>query len=392
MANTYTNKLKLAKPEAGDIGWQDEFYRNSHLMDALTFQKMVNDAIIDGGTLSNPVGLNIDVSAVTCDINDTIKYNAGGTVALTDDSVNFIYVDSAGALQKAAEITASRFALIGIADCAGGAIQRYTNLKVLRKPIVSVQGDEPILGYIQGFDMDSPGTANLLRINPGACLDSTGKVEIKLTSALTKYNNSAWVEGDGNGGNGDALGSCAAVYIIMKNDGSVDAMLTSPNTDPSTTLPAGYSWYRFVGIAATGAVPSTDKPGFFDKIVKNITLTSWDVWESVSLTTILPIKYVTSCLMFATNDTGYPIATVFFSNKDMTGKIPVAPTADFGDGRLITYWPDPEIGSPSYLNQSSYGHTLRFKFKRDGVLWIASQESQAIFNVSLQMREIEYVR
>ena len=49
MANEYTDKLKLAKPAAGDLSWDDEIHRNTNKAELLFTQIILGNGVVDGG-------------------------------------------------------------------------------------------------------------------------------------------------------------------------------------------------------------------------------------------------------------------------------------------------------------------------------------------------------
>lgn len=392
--STFTDKLLIEKPAEKSLGWHIAMYRNSNMMDAIHWQNMKQDFTIEGGELSGPSGLNINVAATSSFINGTYLYTAGSTLALTDDSVNFIYVSSAGVISKAAVMVTARYALLGIADCASGTITQYTDLRSVRQPLLNVQGTEPILGSIQGFLLESTGTNGLLQINPGSCLDSTGKVEITLSSAITKSVTNAWVEGSGNGGTTTTLGvgNTRAVYIIMKNNGAVDVMVTSPNADPATYLPAGYSWWRFVGICS-GSVSANQNYGgigMYRGLSFSKTFSAWSTWNQIDLTNIFPWKYVTFLSLQTPQLMGYSGAYFHAAADDMTGKVTSPPTAHLGDTQAVPFYSDPLDGYPPY--RKGFNDVIQLHLHRNGVMWMATGESGPVPSLTFSSREMLYVR
>ena len=114
-------------------------------------------------------------------------------------------------------------------------------------------------GGVSGFDF-ALGTdaSHDLDFAPGFCRDSTNGFELSSTATITKVFDAgtAWTAGTGNAGmlDGSALSYAGGEYIdlyalLKDSDSSVDFGGLPAGGDVTANLPAGYSYYRWIGFA-----------------------------------------------------------------------------------------------------------------------------------------------
>ncbi len=100
MANTYTSNIQLARPSAGDRGWDSPVNSNSSLLDALN--PVGSLAVVTTEVPSTT--LNVHVAAGSYEAQDgTIATYAGASsFACTTSITNYLYLDltASGALTK----------------------------------------------------------------------------------------------------------------------------------------------------------------------------------------------------------------------------------------------------------------------------------------------------
>ena len=63
MANSYTDKIKLRMPAAGDTGWDDEVNDNAEMLEVILAAILNNNYTISGLTPSDGGGLDVDYAA-----------------------------------------------------------------------------------------------------------------------------------------------------------------------------------------------------------------------------------------------------------------------------------------------------------------------------------------
>lgn len=102
-------------------------------------------------------------------------------------------------------------------------------------------------GTIYGLTVSNNGSdlANDIDIAPGACVDSTGTVMMKLTGALTKRLDANFTVGNNQGmrETGSISNATWHIFLIMRPDtGVVDVLASLSPTAP--TLPANYVYFR----------------------------------------------------------------------------------------------------------------------------------------------------
>jgi hypothetical protein len=101
-----------------------------------------------------------------------------------------------------------------------------------------------------------------IKINTGACIDSTNAEIIRLTSALTKKIDVNWSAGDDGGGFPDGISLTQGIYgvFVIKNSSTGDVDAGYDSSDDASNLladtnvsAAGYDLYRRIGYVITDA-------------------------------------------------------------------------------------------------------------------------------------------
>jgi len=124
---------------------------------------------------------------------------------------------------------------------------QFVLMSGLAAPVIDVS----YLGRLPTIANNTGTPATNIDILPGAALDSTGTVLMKLGSTITKVVNSSGIWTAGSGGNGLDTGARTNstwyhVFAIRKDsDGSVDGLFSLSATAP--TMPAGYTYFRWIG-------------------------------------------------------------------------------------------------------------------------------------------------
>lgn len=123
-------------------------------------------------------------------------------------------------------------------------------------------GGVVLRGHISGLLLSNNGTDanNNIDISVGEAADSTGTYLIKLTSAITKQLDAAWVAGTNAGGldtGSKAASTWYHVWLIRKDsDGSADVLFSTSVSSP--TMPSGYTYKRLIGSVHTSAASNIE--------------------------------------------------------------------------------------------------------------------------------------
>lgn len=111
-----------------------------------------------------------------------------------------------------------------------------------------------IAGMVMSNDTD---TDHDIAISAGACMDSTNIYHMANAAVVTKQIDAAWAAGDDAGGllNGSvAANELYHVYALRKDaDATADFGFLDQDDAIGTYLPAGYTYYRWIGFVLTDA-------------------------------------------------------------------------------------------------------------------------------------------
>jgi hypothetical protein len=112
----------------------------------------------------------------------------------------------------------------------------------------------PILGEITGTIEHAVDTDHDIMFGAGSCMDSS-RLYMMMDSGMTKRLDASWSVGTGNGGLFSGSIDASKVYYMHKirkdSDGSIDYGFSLSLT--ATDKPAGYTYYRCVGVGITDA-------------------------------------------------------------------------------------------------------------------------------------------
>jgi hypothetical protein len=130
VANTYTPGLKLRQPAQGDDYWDDDLNANAAILEA-TLGRNAGITGVIGATLvvSEDSGLTVSYTAGSCRVEGTLRTITSGTKVCTDNALNFIYVNSTGAVTVATSLPTPPYAALALVETSGGAIARIGDLR-----------------------------------------------------------------------------------------------------------------------------------------------------------------------------------------------------------------------------------------------------------------------
>ncbi|MBN2060693.1 MAG: hypothetical protein JW882_09795 [Deltaproteobacteria bacterium] len=138
MGNSYTDKIKLRMPAAGDTGWDDEVNDNTQILEVIVAQVLNNNYCISGVTPSDGGGLDVDHAAGVCFINGT-KYDiSASSKTCTANNLNYLYVDDSGTMQISTTAPTGDYALIAVIDAGAASLDRIGDV---RRVVASLQLD-----------------------------------------------------------------------------------------------------------------------------------------------------------------------------------------------------------------------------------------------------------
>lgn len=130
MANTYTPGLKLRQPAQGDDYWDDDLNANAAILEATLGRGSGVTGVIGSGLLvSDGGGLSAAYTAGSCRVNGTLRTITSGAKTCANNALNFIYVDSAGAVQVATSLPSPPYCALALVETSGGAIARIGDLR-----------------------------------------------------------------------------------------------------------------------------------------------------------------------------------------------------------------------------------------------------------------------
>ena len=129
MATSYTDKIKMRMPAAGDTGWDDEINDNTKVLEVMLAAILNNNYVISGLAPSDGGGLDVDyaVGVVLC--NGTKYAVAGGSKTCAASDLNYLYVDNTGTMQIAQAVPTGDYVPIAIIDTGAAAIDRIGDLR-----------------------------------------------------------------------------------------------------------------------------------------------------------------------------------------------------------------------------------------------------------------------
>lgn len=200
----------------------------------------------------------LGISATNTPFTPTGTIAASDTQAAVAEVSGDVTTNAAAIALKfnTADATAANITNVPAGQISGATVQAAINELDLRYP-VPPSGVE-IVGGISGLTMSNAAdTDHDITISAGACLESTGLYRISLAAAITKKIDENWVVGTNSGGllnGGVSANELYHVYLLLKDsDSSVDMGFLDQDDAIGSYLPAGYSYYRWIGFVITDA-------------------------------------------------------------------------------------------------------------------------------------------
>lgn len=187
--------------------------------------------------------------------NGTVTNVTAGTIALTDNTTNIVYLDYADDTVKTSTTApgSNTAILFHVATSAGN----ITTVTEKASSFVTPTDRAFPPGHLDGLtvSLDSDADHDIL-ISVGTARDAGDNQDISLTTQITKQIDVNWAEGDDAGGfpTGISLTSNTLyrVFVIATTGGTVDAGVDTSATASNLLSDASdYSYYRQVGWART---------------------------------------------------------------------------------------------------------------------------------------------
>jgi hypothetical protein len=164
VANSYTPILALRQPAQGDDYWDDDLNANAAVLEAALGRGSGYAGVIGSGlAVSDGGGLSAAYTAGSCRVNGTLRTISSGAKSCTNNALNFIYVDSAGAIQVATSLPTPPYCALALVETSGGAIVRLGDL---RRQIVDARAEHTVAGkhdVIQPTRIEPSGTDGAYR-------------------------------------------------------------------------------------------------------------------------------------------------------------------------------------------------------------------------------------
>lgn len=121
---TYTDHLKLRKPDVGQTSWADEEHDNKELLDFFLGGEKAGNVVINGLVASDGGGLAVDYTSGEASVDGTRHTIASGSKTCTASVKNFLCVDSSGVVQLYTTAPAGAYAALAVIDAGAAAIDR----------------------------------------------------------------------------------------------------------------------------------------------------------------------------------------------------------------------------------------------------------------------------
>jgi hypothetical protein len=128
-------------PALGDLDWGDEVNDNTEMLESCVVQILKGNQVASGLVPSDGGGLQVDYTAGTVVVNSTEYSITASNKTCTGAQKNWLYVDSAGAVQISTVAPSGQFAMIAMVDAAAGTIERIADMRNLAESILSLDID-----------------------------------------------------------------------------------------------------------------------------------------------------------------------------------------------------------------------------------------------------------
>jgi len=129
MANTYSDRLKLRMPAAGDVNWDDEINDNALILEVAAAASLQGNRVLYGVAPSDGGGLLVDYAAGVVEVAGSKHTIAASNKTCTANVKNWLYVDNAGAMQISTTPPTGDYVPIALVDAGAAAIDRIGDLR-----------------------------------------------------------------------------------------------------------------------------------------------------------------------------------------------------------------------------------------------------------------------
>jgi hypothetical protein len=128
-------------PAIGDLDWGDEMNDNTEMVESSLVQVLKGNQVASGLVASDGGGLQVDYTAGTVVVNATEYSITASNKTCTGAQKNWLYVDSAGAVQISTMAPSGQFAMIAMVDAAASSIERIADMRNLAESILALDID-----------------------------------------------------------------------------------------------------------------------------------------------------------------------------------------------------------------------------------------------------------
>lgn len=128
---TYTDNLKLRKPDIGQTSWGDEIQENIDITDFALGGLLAGNVVLSGCAPSIGTGLAVDYAGGEVSVNGTRHTITGGSKTCTASVMNWLCVDASGVVQIYTSPPTAAYAALAMVDAGATTLDRIGDARKL---------------------------------------------------------------------------------------------------------------------------------------------------------------------------------------------------------------------------------------------------------------------
>ena len=124
MSDTYTHKVGIRQPEDNKTNWGNDYREEfADLVDLVLANIIDGNGVLAGGEITAGAGaLQASIAAGKALVGGSLyEWSAAADQSLTDDDINYVYINSSGSVTVSATVPTGNFAFLGRVPCESGA-------------------------------------------------------------------------------------------------------------------------------------------------------------------------------------------------------------------------------------------------------------------------------
>jgi len=124
MSDSYTYKVGIRQPEDNKTNWGNDYREEfADLVDLVLANLLDGNGVLAGGEITAGAGaLQASIAAGKALVGGSLyEWSAAADQSLTDDDINYVYINSSGAVTISTTVPTGDFAFLGRVPCEGGA-------------------------------------------------------------------------------------------------------------------------------------------------------------------------------------------------------------------------------------------------------------------------------